>query len=101
MQPPPTKNDGPAIWDLIIERMRRRDAIGRERYKTPLQAMNGRNALEDRIEEQLDALAYTVQHIEEMKNLGRELRQLILDEPCTNRSRRLAAIIERYPVLGE
>jgi hypothetical protein len=64
-QPPPTPNATRAIWDLVIADMRERDAIGRARYGTPLQAGNGRDALVDAYQEALDLVAYLRQAIEE------------------------------------
>lgn len=64
-QPPPVRNDGPAIWPLVIEDMRERDRVGRERYGTPLQAHNGRDALVDAYQEALDLAVYLRQAIEE------------------------------------
>jgi hypothetical protein len=64
-QPAPIANEQPAIWDLVIADMRTRDAVGRERYGTPLQAGNGRDALVDAYQEALDLAAYLRQAIEE------------------------------------
>lgn len=83
-QPPPKQNDAPAVWDLVIldvgkgfphadprrveavlADMRERDKIGRERYSTPLQAHNGRNARIDAYQEALDCVAYLRQCLEE------------------------------------
>jgi len=64
-QPAPIPNDRPAVWDLVIEDMRERDHLGRERYGTPLQAGNGRDALVDLYQELLDACCYIRQVIEE------------------------------------
>lgn len=66
---PTTQNNTAAIWDLVIEDMKARDRTGRERYKTPLQAFNGRNALVDLYQEILDAAVYARQAIEEQKSL--------------------------------
>ena len=46
-QPNPKPNDGTPIWELVIEDMRARDRLGRERYGTPLQAFNGRKAIQE------------------------------------------------------
>lgn len=62
-QPPPKKNQGPAVWDLVVSDMRERDRIGRERYGTPLQAHNGRDALVDAYQEALDLCVYLRQAI--------------------------------------
>lgn len=85
-QPPPKKSASPAVWPLITEyitnllddrlaggpvaRLLLSDAterhrIGCERYGTPLQAHNGRDALVDCYQEQLDAMAYSRQWYEE------------------------------------
>jgi len=37
----------PATWRLVIEDMKDRDRIGREKYGTPLQPHNGRDSLVD------------------------------------------------------
>jgi hypothetical protein len=44
----------------IIDDMRQRDAMGRERYGVPLTADNGRNHLVDAYQEALDLLVYLV-----------------------------------------
>lgn len=64
-QPPPVKNERPAIWDLVISDMKARDQVGRERYGTPLQPHNGRDALVDAYQEALDLVVYLRQAIEE------------------------------------
>lgn len=66
-QPLPAPNAGTPIWELVIADMRERDQIGRERYGTPLQAHNGRDALQDAYEEALDLAVYLRQAIEELK----------------------------------
>lgn len=69
--------DGPEVWDVaiaeaerdgatepetqLVEDMKARDRLGRERYGTPLQPHNGRDALRDLYEEVLDAIAYATQ----------------------------------------
>lgn len=64
-QPMPTPNQGRPIWDLVIEDMKARDRVGRERYGTPLQSFNGRDALQDAYFEALDLAVYLRQAIEE------------------------------------
>lgn len=66
-QPMPTPNASRPIWELVIEDMANRDRIGRERYGTPLQAHNGRDALRDAYEEALDLAVYLRQAIEERR----------------------------------
>lgn len=89
VQPPPVpSSDAPSVWDeviadigegmtrmpvlrpaleAVVADMRERDALGRARYGTPLQPGNGRNALVDAYQEQLDTCAY--------------LRQALLEKP--------------------
>jgi len=67
---------------MVIEDMRARDALGRERYGTPLQARNGRNPALDRYEEALDEIVYSKQLVierEEMVALIASLRARIDD----------------------
>ena len=45
--------------------MLKRDAVGRAKYGVPLQAHNGRDALQDAYEEVLDLAVYLRQAIEE------------------------------------
>jgi hypothetical protein len=66
-QPPPIENSSRPIWELVVEDMKARDQIGRERYGTPLQANNGRDALVDAYQESLDLAVYLRQAIEERK----------------------------------
>ncbi len=63
--PPPTPNNSRPIWELVIADMHARDATGRQRYGTPLQANNGRDALQDAYEEALDLAVYLRQAIAE------------------------------------
>jgi hypothetical protein len=65
--PPPKPNDSIPIWDLVIKDMQARDNVGRKRYGTPLQANNGRDALQDAYEEALDLAVYLRQVIEERR----------------------------------
>ena len=64
-QPAPTRNSSRPIWELVIEDMRGRDSAGRQKYGTPLQANNGRDALVDAYQEALDLCVYLRQAIEE------------------------------------
>lgn len=67
-QPPPIKNEHPAIVDLVVEDMVERKRIGTERYGTPLQPFNGRDALVDAYQEALDLVMYLRQAIYERAN---------------------------------
>lgn len=64
-QPPPIANDSLPVWELVIADMRERDSVGRQRYGTPLQTNNGRDALVDAYQEALDLVVYLRQAIEE------------------------------------
>lgn len=64
-QPAPRPSDHSGVWPLVIEDMRGRVVIGRERYGTPLQHHNGRDALVDAYQEGLDLVVYLRQAIEE------------------------------------
>lgn len=64
-QPAPQSNNRKPSWDLVKEDMDERDKIGRERYGTPLQAFNGRDALVDAYQECLDQCVYLRTEIEE------------------------------------
>lgn len=89
-EPPPKPNAEPAVWpeviedllaaandwrpeskgnlDKIVGDMRDRDAFGRAKYGTPLQPFNGRDALADAYQEQLDLCVYLRQSIMERPN---------------------------------
>jgi hypothetical protein len=64
-QPPPKSATGPAIQDLVMADVAERKRIGIERYGTPLQAHNGRDALVDAYQEALDLVQYLRQAIYE------------------------------------
>lgn len=66
-QPAPIQNTSTPVWELVIADMRERDHVGRQRYGTPLQANNGRDALIDAYQEALDLAVYLRQCIEERK----------------------------------
>jgi hypothetical protein len=88
-QPAPQPNNAPAVWAFVIDDMRERDRVGRERYGTPLQPFNGRRSLVDAYQEALDLVVY--------------LRQRILEDQI-ERTRRLlpeeAELIEAGKALG-
>ncbi|ORI13456.1 hypothetical protein [Rhodococcus sp. 1168] len=63
--PDPTPNDNPSIHDLVTTDLAQRKVFGLAKYGTPLQAGNGRNALQDAYEEVLDLACYLRQRIEE------------------------------------
>lgn len=55
---------GPMIHQFI-EELEKRNQKGIKTYGTPLQTFNGRNALQDALEEALDACQYLWQHMRE------------------------------------
>jgi len=69
-QPSPIPKETIPVWDLVIEDMKQRDKVGRERYGTPLQTFNGRDALIDAYQEALDLVVYLRQAIEEREILN-------------------------------
>lgn len=64
-QPLPTKNDQPHVADVLCEFIQGRKKLGIERYGTPLQPHNGRNALMDAFEESVDLASYLLQKLME------------------------------------
>lgn len=64
-QQPPTEGTGPPIVDLVKQDLELRKQVGIETYGRPLQANNGRDALQDAYEEALDLACYLKQAIEE------------------------------------
>ena len=65
-EPDPTKNEFPAVWDLVFADIIERDKKGKEKYGTRLQAFNGRKPLIDAYQEALDLVVYLRQAIFEM-----------------------------------
>lgn len=97
-EPPPTPNDKPPIWPLVVDDvrvmmsvhpkddvvknlvvadMRARDDYGRAHYGTPLQPWNGRDALVDAYQEALDLCVYLKQAL--VEKYDGMLRALYLD----------------------
>jgi hypothetical protein len=64
-QPLPLPSDGPDIQSMVIADITERRQVGIERYGTPLQPHNGRDAMRDLYEELLDACMYIRQVIAE------------------------------------
>lgn len=62
-QPMPTASTGPSMHELVQADLQGRLEVGIERYGQPLQAHNGRNALQDAYEEVLDLAVYLKQAI--------------------------------------
>lgn len=60
-QQAPIPNNSESMLDLVVQEVLRRKDLGIQRYGTTLQANNGRDALQDAIEECVDLLAYLMQ----------------------------------------
>jgi hypothetical protein len=106
-EPPPVANDGPSMHDLVIHDliliisrkgeinnptmnsfislMTERKRFGLEKYNTVLQAFNGRNPLNDLVDELLDALVYAKQDIVEQEKNNSEPAGLIHAKTHYNR----------------
>lgn len=69
-EPDPIHNDNPAVWELVMADMEARNEFGKQKYGTPLQAFNGRDALKDAYEEALDLCVYLRTAIEERNHPG-------------------------------
>jgi hypothetical protein len=66
----PIPNDQPSIHDLVAHDLELRKRHGTIKYGTPLQAFNGRDALQDLYEELLDACVYIKQRLVEERAVG-------------------------------
>jgi hypothetical protein len=64
-QPAPVRTDGQDIQSLVMADIAARREVGIQRYGTPLQTNNGRDALRDAYDEVLDLACYLRQEIEE------------------------------------
>jgi hypothetical protein len=54
----PKANDLPAVWDLVVADMHARDVFGAIKYGQRLKPHDGRDALYDLYQEQLDSSCY-------------------------------------------
>jgi hypothetical protein len=98
----PVVNDNPYIHDLVAADIQGRKEIGTERYGTPLQSDNGRDALRDAYEEVLDQSVYLRQAIEERKlkltflatRLNRFLNEYSIFESREDREKALNDLIQ-------
>jgi NTP pyrophosphatase (non-canonical NTP hydrolase) len=87
-EPDPIANNQPAVWGLVVEDMQARDVMGREKYGTPLQPFNGRDALWDAYQEVLDLSVYLRQAIFEKE----AKKNVIMSEFTTAFNAQMAAI---------
>lgn len=93
--PEPTPNYFPAVWPLVIADMQERDRIGRERYGTPLQPFNGRDALADAYAECLDMAVYLKQAMLERAAAGGRKGSRVMIEINEGERQRLANLVKR------
>ena len=97
-QPAPTHNALTPVWDLVIQDMQERNQVGIQRYGTPLQPFNGRDALVDAYQEALDLAVYLRQAIAErtaLDDLEQEHRMMRARNERLEAE--LAALIEQPP----
>lgn len=97
-QPAPTHNALTPVWDLVIQDMQERNQVGIQRYGTPLQPFNGRDALVDAYQEALDLAVYLRQAIVErtaLDDLEQEHRMMRARNERLEAE--LAALIEQPP----
>lgn len=73
-QPMPAPNDSPSVQGMVIADLEVRLQVGIQRYGTPLQPHNGRDALRDAYEEALDLAIYLRQVIAERDSPNPETR---------------------------
>lgn len=71
-QAPPIPNDGPSMHDYVIEEVRKRKELGLREYGTLLQPNNGRDMLQDCLEEIIDLAVYLASEIHERRELRAE-----------------------------
>lgn len=64
--------EGQAIWDLVVDDMRARDAFGAQKYGSRLMADDGRNSLRDAYEEVLDLAVYLRKALAEREGPDRD-----------------------------
>lgn len=60
---PPIPNNSEPVVNQVMHDLHRRKVMGIKKYGTPLQAHNGRNALQDAYEEALDLCCYLKQKL--------------------------------------
>lgn len=62
-QPKPVENNSRPIFEMVCDDLRQRAETGKKKYGVYLQAGNGRDALQDAMEECLDMACYLKQAI--------------------------------------
>ena len=66
-EPPPQKNQHRPVYESLIEAIQERACFGLDKYGTHLQPFNGRNALNDALQESLDMNFYLMQKVVELE----------------------------------
>jgi len=74
-EPNPIVNEEKPVWAQVMMDMQERNDRGVKEYGTPLQPFNGRNALKDMYQEDLDRTVYLKQHL-----IEQESERLIIEE---------------------
>jgi hypothetical protein len=85
-EPDPVRTNETPVWELVVQDMQQRDNQGRQKYGTPLQASNGRDALVDLYQELLDACVYIRQEIERRSSVSSSSLAENHCEACKNKS---------------
>lgn len=75
-QPPPIANDRPSVQSMVRADLTDREQVGIQRYGTPLQPHNGRDALVDAYQEALDLACYLRQLLAEREDIEGENARL-------------------------
>lgn len=78
-EPAPKQGFGEHLFDEVVKDFQKRQAHGIEVYGKTLQAFNGRRALVDAYQEQMDQLLYTKQELIERDAFGQLLDRLTED----------------------
>lgn len=68
-QQAPVPNEGPDIFEMVMQDVQRRAHAGKQKYGTTLQGFNGRDALLDAYQEVLDLAQYLRQRIYEERGV--------------------------------
>lgn len=85
-QPAPRATGRRPTWELVVEDMKARDQLGRDRYGAPLQPGNGRNSLVDAYQEVLDLAVYLRNAIEDAQDMADTLNY-VTDKLAKSRSK--------------
>lgn len=80
--PPPVSNEYPHMADYAAKAVMDRKAWGEQKYGTPLQPFNGRDAIVDAMEEVLDLNVYMQQVLYERTHLANVLELFTRHDPA-------------------